>query len=398
VTEPATLVAIAVVDSNVLCFGEANAGATASATGGTMPFSYSWSNSATTASVSGLIADTFNVVIVDVNGCMDSSSVMITEPPLMVLNIGNDTAICLNETLVLDGGIGYYTYLWSDSSSTQTTVVNTSMAGSFDYSVSVTNINGCLATDTLNVVVNSPMVLSITPIADLCAYGVDTLIATIGFDTYLWSTLDTINKIIIDASILGQGNYSYSLIATDSNGCQSNASTTFGVFNEVSVDLGPDVSILWEDGIVESYTLDAGVGYSSYSWNNGNGTNQTYLVTLSNMGRVHLEVTDANGCLGRDTILVDFILSTPKIEIGTVKMYPNPAHEILNIQMSNFIGQNEVSITIMSVNGSMVFNKTFQPNGSDFNQTVNVSQYSTGTYFVEFIANGQRITKTFIVR
>ena len=398
ITEPAALVAATVIDSNVVCFGQANGGASASATGGTMPYAYLWSNAATTASITGVVADSFAVVITDANGCTATSSSIITEPALMVLNIGNDTVVCLNQTVVIDAGAGFTTYSWSDNTTMQTTTANTSVYGSTDYSVTVTNINGCEAIDTLNVSVNNLSSVTITPISDLCAYAMDTLKATTGFNSYLWSTTDTTNNLIVDANNLSQGNYTYSIIATDSNGCIAYDTTTVGVFNEVAIDLGPDVTVQWIDGVVESYTLDAGTGYSSYSWNNGNSTNQTYMVTLLNMGNVYLDVTDGTGCTGKDTIFVDFILSTPAIEIGQVKMYPNPAYDVLNIEISNFVGQDELDIKIMSITGAVVLNQTYQVNGSSVKQTIDVSSFKTGTYFVEFNSNGQKTMKSFIVR
>ena len=398
ITQPVVLIASSVVDSNVVCFGQANGGASASATGGTTPYAYAWSNAATTASITGIIADTFMVIITDANGCTSTSSVTIVEPPMMTLNIGNDTAVCLNANLVLDAGSGYSSYLWSDNAATQTTVANTAASGSMDYSVTVTNVNGCEAIDTLNVTVNNPAALSIASIADLCAYGSDSLIATLGFTDYLWNTSDTVNSIFVDGTVLGQGSYSYSVTATDTNGCVANASTSFDVYNEVAIDLGPDVTVQWIDGVVESYTLDAGTGYSSYSWNNGNGTNQTYVVTLLNMGHVYLDVTDATGCIGKDTVFVDFILSTPTIEIGQVKVYPNPAYDVLNIEVSNFINAGELDIKIMSITGATVLSSSYTANSGAVKEAIDISKLNPGTYFIEFYANGQKTMKSFIVR
>jgi hypothetical protein len=398
VTEPAILMASTVVDSNVVCFGEANGGITASAAGGTMPYAYAWSNSATTASITGLMKDTFSVLITDVNGCMDLSSAIVTEPVLVTSNIGNDTTVCLNQAVVIDAGAGFATYSWSDNTSVQTTNANTSVNGSTDYSVTVTNMNGCAASDTMTVNVNNLSTVSIDPIDDLCAYGMDTLVATSGFNAYLWSTSDVTNELIVDASVLSQGSYTYSVIATDSNGCLAYDTTAVGVYNEVTIDLGPDVSIIWVDGVNDSHTVDAGTGYSSYLWSDSTTSTQDYVVTLLNMGVVGVEVGDANGCLGSDEIIVDFILGLPNVEIGTVKMYPNPAYDVLNIETSNFTVQSELEVKITSISGAMVFNQTYQTNGGDFKQAIDITNLPTGTYFVEFMSNGQTTTESFIVR
>ena len=85
VTEPTGLVASGTVDSNVSCNGSTNGGATASATGGTAPYSYNWSNGATTASITGVPAGTYTVTVTDSNGCTDTASVTILNQLLLLL-------------------------------------------------------------------------------------------------------------------------------------------------------------------------------------------------------------------------------------------------------------------------------------------------------------------------
>ena len=80
VTEPTVLAASTIVDSNVSCNGNTNGGAMASAMGGTAPYTYSWSNGATTASIAGVPAGTYTVTVTDNNGCTANESVTITEP------------------------------------------------------------------------------------------------------------------------------------------------------------------------------------------------------------------------------------------------------------------------------------------------------------------------------
>ncbi|SDT10164.1 SprB repeat-containing protein [Winogradskyella sediminis] len=93
ITEPAALVASSVVDSNASCNGGSDGSATASATGGTAPYTYLWSNAATTASIVGVVAGTYNVTITDANGCTDTSSVTITEPTALDISITQDSGV-----------------------------------------------------------------------------------------------------------------------------------------------------------------------------------------------------------------------------------------------------------------------------------------------------------------
>ncbi|UTW67775.1 T9SS type A sorting domain-containing protein [bacterium SCSIO 12643] len=395
ITEPALLVASTVVDSNVTCFGGADGGVTASATGGTTAYVYAWNTGAATASITGLMAGTYTVTITDANGCTDTSSAMVTEPPLLSVDLGNDTSVCFGGSLTLDPGAGFASYLWQDNSTNQTYNVDTSTPGVADYSVTVTNSNGCIGFDTINVTVFQATGVAISGANDLCAYEIDTLIASSGFVSYIWNTNATTSQIIVDANSLSPGSQNYSVTATDSNGCVSDDAVSFNVFNPVVVDLGPDTSIVWVDGGNNTYTLDAGAGFNSYLWSDLT-TNQTLDVTLTNMGTISVVVTDGNGCYGADTVFVDFILDIPTLDKASVNIYPNPAADYLNIDMKGFNGQ-EVQVIITDMGGKHVINNILKVNGNQ-TSTLDVSNLPTGTYFIQIQAENQKVVKHIVIR
>lgn len=82
------------------------------------------------------------------NGQLDSVTIAVLALP--IVDLGNDTTICSDETVTLDAGTSGTVYIWSNGVSAQTTIVNTSG----DYSVTVTDVNGCQNQDTINVLVN----------------------------------------------------------------------------------------------------------------------------------------------------------------------------------------------------------------------------------------------------
>jgi hypothetical protein len=71
------------LDSNVSCYAKQDGGATAIASGGTSPYTYAWSNGASTASVSGLGGGTYTVTLTDNNGTIIFDSVLIREPAVI---------------------------------------------------------------------------------------------------------------------------------------------------------------------------------------------------------------------------------------------------------------------------------------------------------------------------
>jgi len=395
VTEPALLVAATVLDSNVTCFAGNDGGLTASASGGTTTYSYLWNTSATNASISGLSAGTYSVTVTDANGCTDSTSATVTEPPLVSVDLGNDTSVCFGGSLTLDAGAGFASYLWQDNSTNQTYNVDTSTPGVADYSVTVTNSNGCIGFDTINVTVFQATGVTISGANNLCAYEMDTLVASTGFVSYIWNTNATTPQIIIDANSLSPGNQNYAVTATDSNGCVSDDAVSFNVHSPVVVDLGSDTSIVWVDGSNNTYTLDAGAGFNSYIWSDLS-TNQTLDVTLTNMGTISVVVTDGNGCFGTDSVFVDFILDVPTLNKASVNIYPNPAADYLNIDMKGFNGQ-EIQVIITDMSGKHVINNILKVNGNQ-TSTLDVSSLPTGTYFIQIQAANQKVVKHIVIR
>ncbi len=84
ITEPTPVVAATTLNNNVSCFGGNDGSATASASGGTGPYTFAWSNGGTTATVSNLTAGTFTVTATDANGCTNTETITITQPATAV--------------------------------------------------------------------------------------------------------------------------------------------------------------------------------------------------------------------------------------------------------------------------------------------------------------------------
>ena len=161
-TEPDALIALAEVTSDyngyaVSCFGSSDGEATASATGGVLPYEYLWdagAGSQTTAVATSLAAGTYEVTVTDANGCTASASVTLNEPPQLVIEAGpNQTvyygyppAACATLSYSgVDGGVSPYSYLWSTGESTQD--IDVCPLVSTLYTITVTDANGCTATD-----------------------------------------------------------------------------------------------------------------------------------------------------------------------------------------------------------------------------------------------------------
>ncbi|MEZ5172011.1 MAG: S8 family serine peptidase [Bacteroidia bacterium] len=145
---------------NVSCFGGNNGFASVSASGGTPPYTYNWSNGGTGASVTGLTAGTYTVNIEDALGATTSAQVTITQPQALnasafATNINCNAAANGSIQISVTGGTSPYSFLWNDGSIAQ----SRSNLGPGSYSVTVTDANGCTASS--GAVISQPTALNI---------------------------------------------------------------------------------------------------------------------------------------------------------------------------------------------------------------------------------------------
>lgn len=130
--------------TNVSCFGANNGTASVSVSGATGTPVYSWSNGASTATISGLAAATYNYTVTDGSGCTASGSVTITAPAQMQGYITTQNASCGasdgSAYLSFSGGVAPYTYQWSNGSTTP----NISSLTPGTYTLTITDANGCV--------------------------------------------------------------------------------------------------------------------------------------------------------------------------------------------------------------------------------------------------------------
>lgn len=166
VSEPAPLIVASTV-SNVSCAGGSNGIVTLNVSGGTQPYAYSWSNETGTQNLFNLTAGAYEVTVNDNNHCSFAASYTVTEPssPLIVNGVVVDattgTSADGEVTITITGGVGPYTYLWSNGAITR----DLSGVTAASYSVNITDANGCITTGIF-------MVGSVTGISELSQNGI----------------------------------------------------------------------------------------------------------------------------------------------------------------------------------------------------------------------------------
>lgn len=325
--------------------------------------SYLWHDNSTNQFFNTDTAGTFKVVITDINGCSNNDSIKLTINSLPNIDLGKDTSICQGTSIDFDAGAGFTSYLWQNASTEQILTANT--VG--EYWVKVTDANKCSANDTVVLEIKPLPSIFLGKDTTVCPNTELILNAGSG-DSFIWidgstnSTL-TVNTAgvywgqatnncgdardsievfnfpeptieagtertvckgnIIKLNAIGNGNITwnnnviqnqdftpeqtqyYTASIIDNNGCNASDSVLVTVNDLPSVNLGQDSTIC--EG--ENIQLDAGSGFVSYGWSNGN---QTQTITVNETGQYVVQVSDGN-CPNKDTININI---SPKPEIN----------------------------------------------------------------------------------
>ncbi|MBL0102858.1 MAG: gliding motility-associated C-terminal domain-containing protein [Bacteroidetes bacterium] len=284
--------------TNVSCNGGANGSATISATGGTLPLTYSWSPSGgNTNSAGGLEAGTYIVTVTDGTGCATSVNVLISEPnPLVVL--GSSTPASCNGgadgtiSLSVSGGQSPYSFVWAGLSQVNPQLYNLPIG---NYSVTVTDANGCVESAQIPVNSATPIALSIVSTDVNCngaANGMASVTQSGGTPpyTYAWSPSGGNAS---TASNLSGGNYS--ITVTDANGCASIDNVVIDEPAALTMIVSPASTLCIGQSTLLEANVSGGISPYTYNWSNGiSDSSQTVNPVTSTIYSV--SVTDANGC------------------------------------------------------------------------------------------------------
>jgi hypothetical protein len=124
ITEPAAIV-LTETHVNANCNGASTGSIDLTVAGGTAPFTYAWSNGATTQDLTNITSRNYNVTVTDAGGCTQTlNGIVITEPAAIVLTETHVNANCNGAStgsidLTVAGGTAPFTYAWSNGATTQ---------------------------------------------------------------------------------------------------------------------------------------------------------------------------------------------------------------------------------------------------------------------------------------
>ena len=173
---------------------------------------YNWSNGTTGAGIQLTAPGNYIVTATTIDGCNVKDTIALLAPfPLPIVQLDHTTSICAGETRMLNAGSGFTNYQWNDGSAMPTKAVT----GVGNYSVTVTDNNGCKGTDDVAINIVVPLPADFLP-ADtaLCSYGSINLVSLKTYPQYLWSTNATTPGITVTTP------GTYRLTVTDQYNCK----------------------------------------------------------------------------------------------------------------------------------------------------------------------------------
>ncbi len=354
-----------------LCFGSATGSVSVLAGGGASSFTYQWSPSGGTSDTAiGLTAGIYSVTVTDANGCTQTATTTVTQPNLLNLQMQSIPTLCNSDStgsasVNVSGGTAGYSYEWSPAGGT-TANANNLRAG--NYSVTVTDANGCTSTNSITV--SEPSPIQLTTNTTMAACNVANGSATVNVNggspgyTYLWSPG---NSTSVNPGNLFAG--VYSVIVTDNNGCTESALANVPSGGGPVVNAQPTQNVSCNGGNNGAGTVNvsSGAGPFTFNWTPGNYSNA--VETSLPAGQYSIVVTDVNGCLSIDSITI-----TQPAALSTVT----------NNTPATCNGSVNGSVSVAVSGGTIPYSYLWSPSGGI---NANATLLSAGNYSVTITDN-----------
>jgi gliding motility-associated-like protein len=336
---------------------------------------YLWSTGGTTSTIGVSTSGSYTVKVTNSSGCLSAVSTAIEVkvnplPQTPAITALGSTSFCSGGSVTLSAGIASG-YLWSTGSASS--AITVSSAGS--YTVRVTDSNGCQSAVSLPVAVSVNVVavptISATGSATICAGDYVTLISSPG-TSYLWSDGSTSENIKVNTA----GNYSVRI--TDTNGCQSNASSPVEVkVNPLPVvSAGIDATIPYGTSTLLNATV-TGTGPFAFNW-----TPSGNLLNSSVEDPTTLNLTSTTAFVLKATSSLTSCSNTDEV---TITISGGPLNSTPTANPSTICSGTPVQLHSLAGGGSGTYTYTWSSNPAGFTSSAPnpiANPNVTTTYYV----------------
>jgi photosystem II stability/assembly factor-like uncharacterized protein len=300
--------------------------------------------------------------------------------PQPQIEVVGEKSFCEGDSVIIKLLGDYNKFQWSNGDTAKEIVVYST--GS--YYVNVADESGCGSrSEVVNIDVKPVpfFVITATNNGVICNKDTVSLSVPMGFDNYLWSNGETVKRIYVAEA------GSFFVTAFAKNGCY----VTAGPFEVIKKPI-PAKPLLYQNHTV-IYT-DSGFKYQWYYNDKRIQKTDTNAIEISDIGNYRVEITDEFGCKNISDVynVVTDVDNDFNLNDNFV-VYPNPTTGFFNIQIKG-IGNNS-NIKVSDIYGKIIFENDIIKSDT-FTIQVDLSKYSTGTYFIQFENNGNSYFKKII--
>ncbi|TND05128.1 MAG: PKD domain-containing protein [Bacteroidetes bacterium] len=277
--------------------GVCTGSATATASGGTPPYTYQWQPSGGTGSTeSNLCPGTYTCIVTESGGCQSTVTFNLTAPPAFNTAMSSTTASCGSNngsaTATVAGGTGPFTYSWAPSGGSNATASNLAPG---TYTVTIADAGGCTQTSTVTVG-NVGMNVASAQTTASC-YGVCDGSATVtpsnGTPPYTYQWQPSGGTGVTETGLCSG---IYTCVVSDGAGCVTTMTFTIMQPQMLTLTMSGDTSVLEGSSTIISATPSGGTPPYTVTWDNGLANGQSNSVSPSEVTTYNATVTDANGC------------------------------------------------------------------------------------------------------
>ena len=343
--------------------------------------SYHWSSGESGTSITIDSSGAYTITVTNAQGCSGTNSYVGNIPALPSVAITGLDSICPGSGTILSASTGFNQYTWTDGSNNSSLGVNTVGI----YAVTVTDQFGCTVSNSFTVGGFSAPSPSIVGIAQICSTGNASFSVTGNFASYSWNNGETSSGIM--TNIAG----TYTVIVTSANGCTGTDTHSL----TVATNLKPQIqeSPYACNGLL---SLDAGTGFSIYSWSNGQSTQS---IIATNTGSYTVTVGDGNGCTGTDFAIVS-IPTPPIVDIlGSTLLCSGSTIDLnLNQIFSQYVWNTGAITPSISIAAGNTYTVTVTDNfgctGTDVISVQEMLVPSPSVSILPYLCDGQLVLNT----
>ncbi|MEM9984204.1 MAG: T9SS type A sorting domain-containing protein [Bacteroidota bacterium] len=375
--------------------------ATVIMTSGSGPYNFSWNDSQnqTDSVATGLAAGLYMVQVTDATGCVGNFEVNVNNDGGAVIDSAASTIGwlgCHDEDggfikAFVVGGQSPYTFSWSTGEDT----VDIDDLSEGMYSLTVTDNLGCTTIQDFEVEAPNPVVVSTTMIDSVdCFGGADGSASAIavggqGDFLYSWDTDPVTNA----AGLTNQSAGTYTLTVEDELGCIRTLEVD--IFEPDTLEITFDITKETVTGAMDggaSTTITGGTGPFTYSWSSG--SDSSALAGVSE-GSYTLTVTDVNGCVTVDSVLIGNIASIEDLAgIQDYRLYPNPAAQELTLQLT--LNQVQpLALRLYDLQGRLMQTEAWSP-AQSFEAELDLKGLAPGLYLLSLQVGDYQVVRRFM--